>query len=91
MPTLDFGALQSVADSTGLSPYLGLSPPPSSANGLGNPNPKQQQQQPAAPVKDFLKSFQDKPPAPALPQPLKVDYRVESESLIGKKMPLLIF
>ena len=87
MPTLDFGALQPVADNTGLSNFLGS--PPSSANGLGNPNPKQQQS--AAPVKDFLNSFQDKPPAPALPQPLKVDYRVESESLIGKKMPLLIF
>ena len=65
MPTLNFGALQPVADSTGLTPYLESSLPPSSSDGLANPNPKQQQQ--AAPVEDFLKSFQDKPPAPALP------------------------
>jgi len=83
MPIIDFGAmaLRPVADSTGLTPYLESSLP-SSSDGLANPN--KQQQQPAAPVKDFLKSFQDKPPAPALPQPPKVNFRVESESLIGK-------
>jgi hypothetical protein len=64
-----------------LTPYLdGLSPPPSSANGLGNPNQQQQQQPPPS----FTESFQDKPPAPALPQPPKVNFRVESESLYGK-------
>ena len=83
MPTLNFGALQPMADSTGLSSYVGSSLPPSSSDGLAKPNPKQQQQ--AAPVKDFLKSFhQDKPPAPALPQPPKVDYRGKAESFFGK-------
>lgn len=82
MPTLNFGAMQPVADNTGLSNFLESSLPPSSSDGLANPN--KQQQQPAAPVKDFLKSFQDNPPAPALPQPLKVNFKLESESLIGK-------
>ncbi len=83
MPTLNFGAmaLEPVAGSMGLTPYLdGLSPPPSSANGLGNPNQQQQQQPPPS----FTESFQDKPPAPALPQPPKVNFRVEAESLYGK-------
>jgi hypothetical protein len=81
MPIIDFGAmaLRPVADSTGLTPYLESSLP-SSSDGLANPN--QQQQQPAPP--SFTESFQDKPPAPALPQPPKVNFRVESESLYGK-------
>lgn len=78
MPTLNFGAMQPVADNTGLSNFLESS----SSDGLANPDPKQQQQ--AAPVKDFLKSFQDNSPARALPQPPKVNFRVESESLYGK-------
>jgi hypothetical protein len=80
MPVINFGALQPVAANTGLSSFLESSLPPSSANGLGNPNPPQQQ--PAAP--SFTKQFYDKPPTPALPQPPKVDYRGKAESFFGK-------
>lgn len=83
MPTLNFGALQSatqsLTDSTGLTNIFGSSLPPPSANGLGNPNPPQQQ--PEAP--SFTKQFY-KPPTPALPQPPKVDYRGKAESFFGK-------
>lgn len=79
MPTLNFGALKPMADSMGLTTYFGSSLPPPSANGLGNPNPPQQQ--PEAP--SFTKQFY-KPPTPALPQPPKVDYRGKAESFFGK-------
>jgi hypothetical protein len=79
MPIINFGALQPVADNTGLSSFLESSLPPSSANGLGNPNPPQQ-------YPSFTESFQSSypNPRPGLPQPLRVDFKGKAESLYGQ-------
>jgi len=76
MPIINFGALQPVAANTGLSSFLESSLPPSSANGLGNPNPPQQQ------YPSHAASYPN--PRPGLPQPLRVDFKGEADSLYGK-------